>query len=46
MIISGMEAAQAFVKSYFETWYSGFAAVCWGLRLVGAILSLQENNDQ
>jgi hypothetical protein len=27
MVISGMEAAQAFVKSFFETWYTGFAAV-------------------
>jgi hypothetical protein len=42
MIILGMEAAQAFVKSYFESWYTLFAAVFVEVRLRVAILLMQE----
>jgi hypothetical protein len=46
MVISGMEAAQAFVKSYFETWYTGFAAVFVLFRLVGSFFVASDQNDR
>jgi uncharacterized membrane protein len=45
MAISGMEAAQAFVKSYFETWYSGFAAVFVLVRIVESFFVTSPQNS-